>query len=224
MCRYKKKVPSALLMLQELYHYTNGYSSFIVPQMIVGLNLNFTVNYLGDGAEAYFGTLYDSGEPFIFYSWTPTRFIANRNFTRVAFPDFKADVYTSFYLDREHYPLTCDTPNDILYAFVSLDYPNAVRVRFKTYNLGLKEIAPDLLTLLRLFAIPDDDMQEVLKHMDTMNLEAYDVACNWVREHKSVWSTWIPVAPNLEIGNSLGFIFVITYISFSLSNRNKKIL
>ena len=161
-----------------------GWFAGINAQLIRNLGLNITLSYRTDtGALA--SSYYASGQPFLFYWWSPERLVTNTRATRLALPKYNRTQWKT--ANRED---CCSSTSTISSAWDSTNLFKIARV-----DLSLK--SPVLALLVERFSVREDQLADMLA-MLPVNSSSSDnpfteqIACEWLKKNRIAWHNWKP--------------------------------
>jgi glycine betaine/proline transport system substrate-binding protein len=146
-------------------------------QIIENLGLPFQVVFSGSepATVAELDARFAAGEPILMYWWTPTAAVSKYDLVNVALPAYNDACGAS--AAAEDGGVDCDYPEDVL---------------FKAASAQLEAKAPDVFAFLRAFQLTTEDQLAMLPPVEIDGLDPAAVAADWVSEHESVWSAWLP--------------------------------
>jgi hypothetical protein len=139
--------------------------------MMSNFGLFYTVVVLGAGAaEARIKAMLQSGQPALFYLWTPHAMFANFKLHRVDLPAFRPE----------------------LFAAARSDYPTDVLEKVAARRLG--QIAPLVQQLYSRFRLDNGAQESMMGAVDDGGLSVKQVTCNWLTapENALTWRAWLP--------------------------------
>jgi len=144
-------------------------------QIIANLGLDFDVVYAGSEAAllAQVDQAYSSGQPILFYFWTPHAAHLRYDLTEVQLPPYSDACYARAAAGG----VDCDYPTDVLFKIVA---PN------------LSEYAPDAYDFITRFRWTTHDQTELLAAVDVDDLTPDEAARAWIATHEAVWRKWLP--------------------------------
>ncbi|KAI9336281.1 hypothetical protein BDR26DRAFT_489201 [Obelidium mucronatum] len=135
----------------------------------------------------------------LLFNWTPTKFVANTNLTKVLFPNNNPSQYAAFAKDMSKV-LTTDPQSSILQKVASLKFVADF---------------PELNSFVTKYQIPDDQINAMLKAMTHDSLDAAHVACLWLKNNQDLWDSWIPALPKSVVSCPIGMGRYLTGAAYS---------
>jgi len=144
-------------------------------QIIANLGLDFAVVYAGseEALLAQVDHAYSTGQPILFYFWTPHAAHRRYQLTEVRLPPYSDACYARAAAGG----VDCDYPADVL---------------FKIVTPGLPEYAPDAYDFITRFRWSTDDQTELLAAVDVDGLTPDQAARQWIATHEAIWRQWLP--------------------------------
>ncbi|KAI9176061.1 hypothetical protein H9P43_006426 [Blastocladiella emersonii ATCC 22665] len=168
---------------RELWHISPSYSSGQTEQLIISLNLKLVVVYLGSSFTAKVTECARQGNyGCIFYYWVPEVIPATNNLTAVNLPPYSSTCYAKFNATNAGgagQSLTCDWGAELL---------------MKVGSATMHTTAPYVSAFMRLLKLRDVDINGLLLQFAS-NSQADVPACDWIRNNKNLWTSWIPAPP-----------------------------
>jgi glycine betaine/proline transport system substrate-binding protein len=146
-------------------------------QIIENLGLPFQVVFSGSepATVAELDARFARQEPIIMYWWTPTAAVSKYDLVNVLLPAYNDACGAS--AAAEDGGVDCDYPEDVL---------------FKAASAQLETKAPDVFAFLQAFQLTTEDQLSMLPPVEIDGLDPAAVAADWVNDHESVWSAWLP--------------------------------
>eukprot|EP01135_Chromosphaera_perkinsii_P005530 Nk52_evm79s352 gene=Nk52_evmTU79s352 len=160
----------------KFYHNFDTWASTIWESLLETLGLPFAFEYYGNEQVATVEKVVQGGNPVMLYYWSPTKFLASGNYSRISFQPYVRGCQSQ--KDNENIvPLECDAASDVL---SKITWSGFREYDISAYNL-VKKIDLQLSNLNEMFT---------LTNANESNL--YDATCNWLRSNPAVWKKWIP--------------------------------
>lgn len=151
-------------------------------------NLSLPVNiaWIGPNLHQYVHNRVARRLPVLFFSWDPNTLTAGRLFTRIKFPLCQDDL--------NKMPMDCDFGlnqfTKIVWSKLKSSVPEAFHVISKlTFH---QDEYIQLLQMFHRYSYPDE------------------IACAWVRDHETIWKTWLPENLSNKTRIYLGGLFPLT--------------
>lgn len=140
------------------------------PQRIENLGLNYEVKYAGSEAalQAEWARAYERGEPILGLMWTPHYVTAKYDLTRIKFPAYTPECWTSTY--------ACDWGPQDIWKLTSKDFG-------KTHDAAAK--------ILGNYNLSTEQLGAMMTRMTDEGMKADDVVADWMEKNPSIWQAWV---------------------------------
>jgi glycine betaine/proline transport system substrate-binding protein len=131
----------------------------------------------GENLKASIARAVAQKQPFVGYYWGPSDVIAKYGLVRLGMSPFDAAKFKCLT------DVKCENPQDSGWAVGEV----AVAA-----TPDIKASAPDVATFLAKMQIPNDKINDVLVWGDKNKATPKDIAVYFLKEHRAIWSTWVP--------------------------------
>ena len=161
-------------------HFSNTFYSFGGPDdtdwgpnadLMKNLNLNYTLNFMGENADAILADRLRSVLPTLLYLWSPHPLLAMYQLNRISLPTYK---------------------NQALFDQGITDFPTDTLEKVASKTLA--ELAPRVYQMYSRFGLENSDQVDMLDNAERLG-STMQAACAWLTspEHVDTWREgWIP--------------------------------
>ena len=160
-------------------HFSNTFYSFGGPDdtdwgpnadLMKNLNLNYTLNFMGENADAILADRLRSVLPTLLYLWSPHPLLAMYQLNRISLPTYK---------------------NQALFDQGITDFPTDTLEKVASKTLA--ELAPRVYQMYSRFGLENSDQVDMLDNAERLG-STMQAACAWLTspEHVDTWRGWIP--------------------------------
>lgn len=132
----------------------------------------------GPALDAAISTAIRRGEPIVFYYWSPTPLMGRFKLIQLEEPPFSQQAWETLSDSKNPSPL----PSRSLPAKITIGI-----------SKDLHDQAPELVQLFEKVQIPLPLFNNILAEMSEKHKDADAVSLAFFKEHRDIWSAWLPV-------------------------------